>query len=168
MHYLAQPGPTLLDRFAWLIAGLRHYVGEIYMRDRSALPLTALVHGRLRRLAERFAALVARVEAGTVRPVRVRVAPRAARVALPAALPRGFGWLGRLMPEGNPYAEYLERQVGSDAEMASLLAAAPQAGRTLRAVLWMMGRPVPEVLRVARMGPPRPREPRPSRACVFR
>jgi len=102
VHYLAQPGPTLLDRFAWLIAGLRHYVGEIYMRDRSALPLTALVHGRLRRLAERFAALVARVEAGTVRPVRVRVAPRAARVALPAALPRGFGWLSRLMPEGIP------------------------------------------------------------------
>jgi len=167
VHYLAQPGPTLLDRFAWLIAGLRHYVGEIYMRDRSALPFTVLVHGRLRRLATRFAALVARVEAGTVRPVRVRVAPRAARVALPAALPRGFGWLAKLMPEGHPYAEYLERQLLPDAEMASLLAAAPQAGRTLRAVLWMMGRPVPEVLRVARMGPPRPRKPRPSRAIVI-
>ncbi len=126
MHYLAQPGPTLLDRFAWLIAGLRHYVGEIYMRDRSALPLTALVHDRLRRLAERFASLVARVAAGTVRPARARVVlSRPARARPPSGLPRGFGWLCRLMPEGITYAEYLERQVGSDAEMASLLAAAP-------------------------------------------
>jgi len=51
--------------------------------------------------------------------------------------------------------------------MVALLAAVPQAGRTLRAVLWMMGRPLPEVLRVPRVGPPRPRKPHPSRAIVI-
>ncbi len=116
-----------------------------------------LVHGRLRRLGKRFAALVARVEAGTVRPVRVRAAPRKARVSLAPVLPRKFGWLCRLMPEGNGDVEYLERQVASDAGMASLLAAAPQAGRMLRSVLWMMGRPAPEPLRLP------PRAPRPAR-----
>ena len=161
MHYLAQPGPTLPDRFAYLIGGLCHYLGAIFTRDRSTGPLTLLVFGRLRRLATRFAALVARVEAGTLRPVRARVAPRAARVSLPPVMPRGFGWLSRLMPEGNAYAEYLERQLVPEADMAALLAVAPQAGRMLRSVLWMMGRPVPEALRLPKA--PRKSRKRPAR-----
>ena len=60
------------------------------------------------------------------------------------------------MPEGNAYAEYLEQQLRTNADMAALLAAAAQAGRMLRSVLWMMGRPVPEVLRL----PKSPRTPR--------
>ena len=167
MHYLAQPGPALTVRFAWLMGGLCHYLGAIFERDRSRGPFTLLVHGRLRRLAARFAALAAHVAAGTLRPARARVAPPKAQARLPRLLPGGFGWLAKLMPEGNAYTEYLEQQLLPEAEMLALLAAAPQAGRTLRAVLWMMGRPVPEVLRVARMGPPRPRKPRPSRAIVI-
>ena len=147
VHYLAQPGPTLPDRFAFLIGGLCHYLGAIFTRDRSAGPLTLLIHGRLRRLATRFAALVARVAAGTLRPARLRVAPRAARVAAPRVMPGGFGWLLKLMPEGDGYAEYLERQVLADPGFASLLAVAPQAGRLARSVLWMMGRPAPEAVR---------------------
>ncbi len=96
VHYLAQPGLTLPDRFAYLIGGLCHYLGAIFTRDRSAGPLTLLIHGRLRRLATRFAALVARVEAGTLRPARARVAPRAARVGSPRVMPGGFGWLLKL------------------------------------------------------------------------
>ena len=108
VHYLIQPGPTLPDRFAHLIGGLCHYLGAVFTRDRSTGPLTLLVQARLRRLATRFAALVARVEAGTVRPACAHVAPRAARVALAGGMPSEFGWLCRLMPEGNVYATCLE------------------------------------------------------------
>jgi len=167
VHYLAQPGPTLTDRFAWLMGGLCHYLGAIFERDRSRGPFTLLVHGRLRRLAARFASLAARVAAGTLPPVRARVAARAARAVSPRLLPGGFGWLAKLMPEGHAYTDYLEQHLLPEAEMVALLAVAPQAGRTLRAVLWMMGRPMPDVLRVSRMGPPRPRKPRPSRAIVI-
>ena len=142
VHYLAQPGPTLPDRFAYLIGGLCHYLGAIFTRDRSAGPLTLLIHGRLRRLATRFAALVA-------------------RVASPRVMPGGFGWLLKLMPEGITYAEYLEQQFLADPGFAALLAAAPQAGRLARSVLWMMGRPVPEALRLPAR-PPRKRKPRPG------
>ncbi len=161
MHYLAQPGPTLPDRFAYLIGGLCHYLRAIFTRDRAAGPLTLLIHGRLRRLAVRFAALVARVEAGTLRPARVRVAPRAARVAAPRVMPGGFGWLLKLMPEGSCYAEYLEREFLADPGFAALLAVAPQAGRMARSVLWMMGRPAPEALKLPAR-PPRKRKPRPG------
>ena len=159
MHYLAQPGPTLLDRFAYAIGGLCHYLGAIFTRDRAAGPLTLLIHDRLRRLATRFVALVARVEAGTLRPARVRVAPRAARVAAPRVMPGGFGWLLKLMPEGSFYSEYLEREVLADPGFAALLAAAAQAGRLARSVLWMMGRPAPEAVRL----PARPKRQRKRR-----
>ena len=160
MHYLIQPGPALPDRFAYAIGGLCHYLGAIFTRDRSTGPLTLLICARLRRLQARFAALVARVEAGTMRPARAGGTARAAREGSARMLSSDFGWLCRLMPEGNVYATYLEEQVRSDAELAALLAAAPQAGRLLRPVLWMMGRPVPERLRVAKA--PRARGVRPE------
>jgi len=65
------------------------------------------------------------------------------------------------MPEGNVYASYLEDQLRTDAELEAILAKAPQAGRPLRSVLWMMGRTVPEMLRLAKR-PPRPRAARPA------
>ena len=95
---------------------------------------------------------------GTIRPPCARVTPRAARVASPRLMPSDFGWLCRLMPEGNVYATYLEDQMRTDAELAAVLVAAPQAGRLLRPVLWMMGRPVPEMLRLPAVArPPRAR-----------
>ncbi len=69
------------------------------------------------------------------------------------------------MPEGNLYAEYLEQQLLTHADVASLLAAAPQAGRMLRAVLRMIGRPVPEALRLPKAAR---RAPRPSRKRAAR
>ena len=157
MHYLTQPGPALPDRFAYMIGGLCHYLGAIFTRDRSAGPLTLAIHRRLRRLQARFAALVAQVAAGTRPAIRANGGPRAARAAPPRLLPNGFGWLCRLMPEGNVYASYLEDQMRTDAELAALLAVAPQAGRMLRPVLWMMGRPVPEMLRLPPCAPRKPR-----------
>ena len=156
MHYLSQPGPTVPDRFAYVIGGLCHYLGAVFTRDRSAGPLTLLIHARLRRLATRFAALVARVEAGTFHPARARLTPRGARGASPRMMPSGFGWLSQLMPEGNVYASYLEDQARTDAALAAVLAVAPRARGMLRAVLWMMGQEVPEKLRLP---PTPPREP---------
>ena len=68
------------------------------------------------------------------------------------------------MPEGNSYAEYLEQQFLADPGFTSLLAAAAQAGRMARSVLWMMGRPAPEALRlpVRAPRPPRKRAARPG------
>jgi len=157
VHYLIQPGPSVPDRFAYLIGGLCHCLGAIFMRDRSTGPLTLLIHGRLRQLQARFAAIVARVEAGKIRPAATRSAQRGARVASTRLVPSDFGWLCRLMPEGNVYATYLEEQVRTDAKLAAVLAAAPQAGRVLRSVLWMMGRDVPEMLRPPRAPPRAPR-----------
>ena len=125
------------------------------MRDRSTGPLTQLIHARLRRLQARFAAIVARAEAGTMHPVRARSGLREAGVNSPRVMPSDFGWLCRMMPEGNVYATYLEYQVRTDAELEAVLAAAPRAGGILRSVLWMMGREVPEMLRLpARTRPP--------------
>ena len=162
MHYLIQPGPALPDRFAYAIGGLCHYLGAIFTRDRSTGPLTLLICARLRRLQARFAALVARVEAGTMRPARAGGTARAAREGSARMLSSDFGWLCRLMPEGNVYATYLEEQVRTDAELAAVLAAAPRAGGILRAVLWMMGREVPERLRL----PKALRAPREPASCL--
>ena len=139
-------------------------MGAVFTRDRSTAPLTLLVQARLRRLSARFAALVARVEAGTLRPARARVTvqgSRAPRVGSPGGMPREFGWLCRLMPEGNLYAGMLEEQIRSDVELVALLAKAPQAGRLLRPVLRMMGRPVPESLRIPKVAQARMVRPEP-------
>lgn len=164
MHYLLQPGPTLPDRFAHLIGGLCFYLGAVFTRDRSTASLTLLVQARLQRLSARFAALVARVEAGTLRPARARATVQASqmrRVGSLGGMPRAFGWLCRLMPEGNLYAGMLEEQIHSDAELVALLAKAPQAGRLLRPVLRMMGRPVPESLRIPKLPQARAVRPEP-------
>ncbi len=157
------------DRFTWVIGGLLHYLGRIFDRDRSRGPLTILIHKRLRRLEARFLALVARFEAGTLRPVRVRAAsPRPAQARPPRAMPVGFGWLCRLMPEGDTYGAYLTGEFLAGADVAALLAAAPQAGRVLRSMLWMTARPVPEMLRLPGRAP-RPRKSRalPPRPGMF-
>ena len=167
MFYLTQPGPTLSNRFAWLMGGLVFYLGRIFDRDRARGPLTLVIHRRLRRLERRFLALVARFEAGTLRPARVRHAAvaRVATVRAPRVLPGGFGWLCRLMPEGHEFAAYLSDAYLAGADAAALLLAAPQAGGVVRALLWMTGRPVPEMLRLPARAP---RPPRPSRAMPKR
>ena len=153
VYYTIQPGPGLPDRFAYLIGGLCHALGAVFTRDRSRAALSLLVHARLRRLSTRFAALVARVEAGILLPARVRVGPRAGRTGTRVPMPSGFGWLCRLMPEGNVYAAYLEDEVLPDARLAAVLEAAPHAAGMLRPVLWMMGREAPERLRLPRRAP---------------
>jgi hypothetical protein len=96
----------------------------------------------MQRLAERFARLRARLEAGTLRPPRARgetddeAAPEArprVRVRRPwlPFLPRTFGWFARTVPGAGPAAREFEMLLASPG-MPALISVAPQAGRILR------------------------------------
>ncbi len=102
-----------------------------------------LLWSRLRRTAERFARLAAKVHAGTLPPPRRRLrSPRPARPQ-PLRLPRGVAWLLRRLPQAASAASQLQHLL-ADPAMADLLAAAPQAGRLLRPLCQMLGvRPPP-------------------------
>lgn len=147
------PLPSVAERVAGIIDALCRAVPSLTARDRSAGPLTILIYGRLRRLAAQFAALVARVAAGTLPASRRRIdacpeMPAARPPRTPRLLPGGFGWLARLVPGAACFGGQLQHLLLTDPEMASLLAAAPQAGGMLRSLLWMTAiRPLPEILR---------------------
>jgi hypothetical protein len=129
----------------------------------NAPPIRDQVHWRIRRLANRFAALIARAIAGTLPTPRLRkppvppepVAPDAAlaeathrRPRKPDPLPREHGWLIRMLPALAPYASGLEGMIYHDPQMAELIAAAPQVGRILRPLLWALGGHVPLIARL--------------------
>ena len=133
----------------------------------------AVVHAadaRVRRIRNRFADLVAKYRAGTLCPPRPRPAPRveilpegeetvpkpAKPPRAPSVLPRGFAWLCALVPQWAAGCGHQILRELDDPEMRELIAAAPQAGRLLRPLLWMTGRQVPTFLAL----PPRVRAPR--------
>ncbi len=155
------------DRFALLIHGLLRAVAASHVRrplsDGEALPgpFIVLLWGRISRLGVRFARLAVRVSIGRAvvrrRPERPSPAEtlsdssrpeRRQPGASPAQprLPRGFGWLGRLVPEARAYSSQLQFLL-SDPEMARLLAQAPQMERMLRPLCRMLAvMPDPAVL----------------------
>ena len=148
-------------RLALVIDGLCRAVGVRSAEDRSipAVVLNYLAWVRLRRLAVRFAALMAAVRAGRLaaaRPAHRRVADPFPRLPppppLPFRLPRGFGWLLRLVPETAAYTGQVEHWLAHP-ELEAVIAAAPQAGRILRPLCRMLAIPPPPALR------PPPREP---------
>jgi hypothetical protein len=167
------PLPTgLADRLALIIEGLCRAVAARGPKDRAAVPLIVLVWGRLRRLSARFASLAAAVRDGRLRAARLGSSPRAGSDARPAAprppglpqpphlpqrLPRGFGWLIRLVPEAAVYGSQIQHWL-ADPELATLLKEAPQAGRILRPLCQMLAiRPepgIPPALWAARRTPP--------------
>ncbi len=154
------PAAAPADRFALLIEVLCRAIAARVGRGLAG-PLIILIVVRLRRMAGRFASLTARRQAapaanGPAAPRR----RRAARAGLPPArLPRGFGWLVRLVPQAAAGAAQLQHLL-TDPEMAALIAAAPQAGRILRPLCRMLGvRPPPGPL----TPPLRPRAPQPLR-----
>jgi hypothetical protein len=140
--------PTSADRFARIIDGLCRAIAAQGAWGRLTGPLMLLVWSRLRRMAVRFASLAARVQAGTAAPRRP-AAPRPAggrRRPPYQRLPRGFAWLVRLVPQAASGASQLQHLL-AEPEMATLLAAAPQMGRTLRPLCRMLGlRPPPGLL----------------------
>ncbi len=135
--------PALADRFAHLVEGLRRVLAARGAGTWLAVPLMLLLWSRLRRTAERFARLAAKVHAGTLPPPRRRLrSPRPARPQT-LRLPRGFAWLVRRLPQAAAAASQLQHLL-ADPAMADLLAAAPQAGRLLRPLCRMLGvRPPP-------------------------
>ncbi len=122
-------------------------------------PIWLLLTERLGRLAQRFRALIARVEAGTlpqIRPARIRPAtshPPAPRLPI-AHLPSGRGWINARIPDAAPCAGALIVLL-QDPAMPELIARAPQAGRLLRPICRALAVDLPDWLRL----PPRPRKP---------
>jgi hypothetical protein len=175
--------PGLARTLGLIIGGLCEAVARRIAADRTAGPLIVLTVDRLRHLLARFNSLAARAQAGKLRPPRRRtVRPRAAPPPGDAPppgeapsdnpapdpkpprqrerlLPQKFGWLIRFVPyEAACFGSQLQHQL-SQPEMVALIEAAPQAGRILRPLCWMLAIPLPPNLRL----PPRPRKPRPPR-----
>jgi hypothetical protein len=144
---------------ALIIEGLSGVMGARSAKDRSVPTTAALIFlawTRLRRLCGRFEALMAKVGAGRlVAPaarLRTQASPQRHRLPglpqplsppQPHKLPRGFGWLLRLVPETAAYRGQVEYLLAKP-DMAALLAASPQARRILRPLCHMlMIEPVP-------------------------
>jgi len=157
------PTHTLTDRFASVIEGLCGVVRAQAGRTEMATLLLTVLWNRLRRICRRFNERAAQVRDGTVPaivPARPRaVASRTAASRSPAGgLPRQFGWLLRSMPEPWHVAHWRNLLEGmfSDPEMAAVIAGAPQVGRELRPLCWMLAIKPPPGLALPR----RPRRPR--------
>jgi hypothetical protein len=97
---------ALTDRFAWMIQCLRTSIAAEGHRRRMDGPLVVAIWTRVNKLGQRFAALVAKLRAGTLRPPRPRGtrAPGPGEPCVPGLLPRGFGWMDRLMSDSAPAA----------------------------------------------------------------
>ena len=142
---LPAPGPSLSQRLTLVVQALRAAIAAHAARDRATVAVAWLVWPYLNRLAARFTALAARVQAGkvagAVAVARATSRPRAApetRHPRPPGLPQGFAWLARLTPSILPLRSQVCHLLG-DPELAALLVAAPQAGRILRPLCRMLG-----------------------------
>jgi hypothetical protein len=135
-----------------------------------SLQLIALIGSRITRIKQRFAALAARLAAGTYRPRPPAAAPRRppanpAKPPPPNPLPNRPGWLLPLEKSAVAHREHLER-LFADPEMVALLAQAPEAmARVLRPLCRMLRLDLPPVLAAIKPArrpqrPPRPGKPR--------
>jgi len=163
------------ERFARIVASMLALVGARVARPGKpglAGPLTLAIAIRLQRMRNRIARFAARWQAGTLTPPRPRIRPAVPRCrnATPGPwdhlpkLPRGRLWLTRLVP-GIVFGASQLRALLDEPEMAAMLRAAPQIGRTLRPFWHMLsGDPLPPLLQRPEPPPPRPAEPgrRPS------
>jgi hypothetical protein len=156
------PAPrNLTERFDLLIRRLCDAVAIQSAKWAYITPLMVLVWGRLRRMSRRFAALVARMEAGRLKPPRPPAPnPDPGRTRPPRPpppwppFPSSPGWLLHYVQlEAAATANLLRHMIEHDPEMRALLDAAPQLGRILRPLLLMVG-PAPFPARLIR--PPRP------------
>jgi hypothetical protein len=146
----------LSERLAIIIEGLCQAVAARGPKAGSAVPLIVLAAMPLRRMSARFASLAAAVRDGRLaRAPTLRRPALTVRAPRPHRLPRGFGWLIRLVPEAAVSGSQLQYWM-EDPELVALLARAPQAGRILRSLCRMLAiRPGP-ALRAARRAPPTP------------
>jgi len=159
--------PSLTDRFAAIIRGLRSDVCQRGNQIRLPAWLVTLIYARLTRMIDRFAAIVARDLANPTpkpqAPTRIRPA-RPTPDPAPARPPHQFAWLIRLVPptitQGNAAANgrINIQSLLADPELQSLIARNPAAGRIFRPLCHMLGIPTPSILR----RPRQPRAPRPE------
>jgi hypothetical protein len=162
--------PSLADRFGYCMRWLATGIGIEQRRMGLGFALADAIGRRLSGLWTRLLRVFARLREGTLRPPRPRAsragataaegAPRPARP--PSLLPRQFGWLKGLMP---PIAHYMNAFISllADAEMAAIVARAPQVGRILRPFCHLLGLPMPEYLKLPKRVRVRKRRTRPHR-----
>ena len=157
MSNIPLPPQTPAERFVRIIATLGAMVAAAGLGG----PVILAIVGRLNRMAQRVTRLAARVAAGTLTPPRRRPAtPRrtapARTLPEPMKLPRGRAWLVRLVQGTAVGANYV-RILLDDPEMAALIQAAPQIGRTLRPLWHMLSPdPLPRILQRPRPAPAPP------------
>jgi hypothetical protein len=161
VHILPAPR-NLTERFDLLIRRLCDAVAIQSAKWAYITPLMVLVWGRLRRMSRRFASLVARMEAGRLKPPRPPAPnpdPGKTRPPRPPPswppVPSSPGWLLHYVQlEAAATANLLRHMIEHDPEMRGLLEAAPQLGRILRPLLRMVS-PAPLPARL--VPPPRPK-----------
>ncbi len=140
--------PNPADDFLDIIEGLCHAISQQQTCPRMPralwVPFAALLVARLRRAAHRFASIVARLRAGTLRPPRPRAPasaggaePAEARSREPDPFPRDYGWLCDLVPYSAKAYGYVLGQLMRDPGMQALLAAVPRLSRIMRPLLIM-------------------------------
>ena len=161
---------NLSDLFTRFTRGLFDVLNFALGRAQTPQPLATLVTHRVERLRNRFLALLDQFRAGTLPPVRPSRAgapprPQAASRPSPHAIlaPHRIAAMLAAIPETAWHCRcFLWDIVDNDAEVRALVAAAPQAGRGLRAFCAMLGRKPPTWLALPRR--PRVRKPRPATA----
>jgi hypothetical protein len=164
------PLPSLTERFAAIVARAVQGIGDLLERwpslDRSrVVPLGLVLLTRTWLIERRDAVtdLIAAFRAGTLKPpqpARPRAPPQGPpppRRPQPQRAPTRFGWFREMGADIGDAGEQLAAWL-SEAEMKALAAATPKAGRLLRPMLRMLGREIPEWLRL----PPRPKPPEPE------
>jgi hypothetical protein len=179
MFWRFLPTPvTIPEKFAHPILVLLGYVGERFRAGPHPLPdpaLLAAIQDRLWRIKKRIAGLLARIEAGTLRPPRPyqpkerqprpEEAPRPRPKPAGPRLPSTRGWMYRLLPARESEASAVAVASGMLARLLQSEEVAPLIGRhpSLAAAL----RPLCRMLGVdpSLLPPPRPRPPRPRRAA---
>ena len=163
------PVRTAPERFAAILFSLAWAVAQQTGWGLS-LRLIALITTRLNRIKHRFAALAARLAAGTYKPRRPsKAAPRKQpespekKPAPPKdPLPNTPGWLLPLEKSASAHRSQLQL-LFQDPEMRALLSQAPEAMRkVLRPLCRMLAMDLPPVLVKPRTTPPRKRPARPA------
>ena len=162
---------SLGQLFAQIIASLCTHVATGVAADRARAPLLSIVYYRLVRMLHRLDRLALRWQQGTLpkpRPSRAgqpRPAPPQPNpapdpaAARPPRIPTRHAWLLHLHQPTAQLREQIALLLATP-QFASLLAAAPQAGRIMRPLCHMLAIPIPPPLQL----PQRPQRPRPQRA----
>ena len=150
---------SLASRFAPTIKVICALIAHHAGLDHRLSAIVLVVWNRLNRTLARLDRLVVRWQSGALRPPRARkpATPRAPAKRTPPAtkLPTRQAWLLHLIPLAGQHQDRV-KAILDDAEIAALVAAAPQAGRLLRPLARMFGLPLSDHLKL----PPRQRKPR--------